>query len=160
MKLTRHNILVFLWFVLISYNAIYAQSNTKDTIIKPAIDTLSGSNMLDSKIDYKAKDSIVYLAPRKIAILYGEANVVYESMNITASAIEIDYVTNIITAYGMPDSSGKLAGTPVFKDGDQEMNAEKIMYNLKTRKGKIFNALTKQGEMFVLEMRSKKTATM
>ena len=98
MKLTRHNILVFLWFVLISYNAIYAQSNTKDTIIKPAIDTLSGSNMLDSKIDYKAKDSIVYLAPKKIAILYGEANVGYESMNITAIAIEIDYITNIITA--------------------------------------------------------------
>ncbi len=156
MNPARHIVLVFLWFVLISYNAIHAQSNTADTIRKIDVDTLADDGMLDSKIDYKAKDSIVYLAQRKVAILYGEANVVYESMNITASAIEIDYSTNIITAYGMPDSTGKLAGTPVFKDNDQEMKAEKIMYNLKTRKGKIFNALTKQGELLVFGNEIKK----
>lgn len=149
MNPVRHIVLVFVWFVLISYNAVQAQSNTADTIRKLDPDTLADTQTLDSKIDYKAKDSIVYLGPKKIAILYGEANVVYESMNITASAIEIDYTTNIITAYGMPDSTGKLAGTPVFKDSEQEMNAEKIMYNLKTRKGKIFKALTKQGELLV-----------
>lgn len=149
MKSVRHIVLVFLWIVLISYNAIRAQSNTADTIRQIAPDTLIDAETLDSKVDYKAKDSIVYLGQKKIAILYGEANVVYESMNITAAVIEIDYTTNIITAYGLPDSTGKLAGTPVFKDADQEMNAEKIMYNLKSQKGKIFNALTKQGELFV-----------
>lgn len=156
MKPVRHIVLVFLWFVLISYNGLYAQSNGRDTIVKTAVDTLVDGETLESKIDYKAKDSIVYLAQRKVAVLYGEANVVYESMNITAAAIEIDYSSNIITAYGMPDSTGKLAGTPVFKDSDQEMNAEKIMYNLKSRKGKIFNALTKQGELLVFGNEIKK----
>jgi hypothetical protein len=156
LKSVRHIVLVFLWFVLISYNGLYAQSNNKDTIVRTAVDTLVDNETLESKIDYKAKDSIVYLAQKKIAILYGEANVVYESMNITASAIEIDYSSNIITAYGMPDSTGKLAGTPVFKDDDQEMNAEKIMYNLRSKKGKIFNALTKQGELFVFGNQIKK----
>jgi hypothetical protein len=149
LKPTRPNILVFLWFVLISYNELYAQSNTRDTIVKAAVDTLVDEGTLESKIDYKAKDSIVYLARKKVAILYGEANVVYESMNVTAAAIEIDYSSNMITAYGMLDSAGKLVGTPQFKDAEQEMNAEKIMYNLKSKKGKIFNALTKQGELLV-----------
>jgi len=138
--------------MLISSEAIYAQATPLDTIKKVNTDTLTsddGGETLDSKVDYKADDSIVYLANKKIAILYGNANVIYEGMNVTAQVIEIDYSTNIITAYGLPDSTGKLAGTPVFKDGEQEMNAEKIMFNLKSKKGKIFNALTKQGELLV-----------
>lgn len=135
--------------MLISYGGLYAQTTPTDTIKKVNADTLVDSETLENKIEYKANDSIVYLANKKIALLYGEANVVYENMNVVASVIEIDYANNLITAYGLPDSTGKLAGTPVFKDGEQEMNAEKIMFNLKTKKGKIFNALTKQGELMV-----------
>lgn len=135
--------------MLISYRALYAQTIPADTLKNVNADTLVDSETLESEVEYKASDSIVYLADKKMALLYGDANVIYENMNVSAEVIEIDYSTNIITAYGMPDSTGKLAGTPVFKDGEQEMNAEKIMYNLKTKKGKIFNALTKQGELLV-----------
>ena len=135
--------------MLISYGVLYAQTVPADTIKKVNADTLVDSETLENKIEYKANDSIVYLANKKIALLYGDANVVYENMNVVASVIEIDYSNNLITAYGLPDSTGKLKGTPVFKDGEQEMNAEKIMFNLKTKKGKIFNALTKQGELMV-----------
>lgn len=135
--------------MLISYGGLYAQTLPADTLKKVNVDTLSNDETLESKVEYKANDSIVYLANKKIAILFGDANVIYENMNVTAEVIEIDYSTNIITAYGLPDSTGKLAGTPVFKDGEQEMNAEKIMFNLKSKKGKIFNALTKQGELLV-----------
>jgi len=135
--------------MLISYGGLYAQTAPADTIKKVNGDTLVDTETLEGKVEYKASDSIVYLADKKMALLYGDANVVYENMNVSAEVIEIDYSTNIITAYGLPDSTGKLAGTPVFKDGEQEMNAEKIMYNLKSKKGKIFNALTKQGELLV-----------
>ncbi len=145
----RHTFLFFLYAVLISYARVYGQTAPADTIKKVNADTLSESQTLEAKIEYKANDSIVYLSEKKIALLYGEANVLYESMNMTAEVIEIDYSTNLITAYGLKDTTGKLYGTPVFKDGEQEMNAEKIMFNLKTKKGKIYNALTKQGELLV-----------
>lgn len=149
MSQSHYRLLLFLWVMLISYGSLYAQTTATDTLKKVNADTLIDNETIESKIDYKADDSIVYLAPLKKAILYGNSNVVYENMNVVAEVIEIDYSTNIITAYGLPDSTGKLAGTPVFKDGEQEMNAEKIMFNLKTKKGKIFNALTKQGELLV-----------
>lgn len=149
MNQSFHRILFFLCLLLISYKRFNAQTSPVDTIKKVNVDTLSKDEMLESKVDYKANDSIVYLANKKIAMLFGDANVVYENMTVTAEVIEIDYSTNIVTAYGLPDSTGKLSGTPVFKDGEQEMNAEKIMFNLKSKKGKIFNALTKQGELLV-----------
>ncbi len=145
--------------MLISCPGEYAQNAPADTIKKVNADTISDSGTLESKVEYKAKDSILYLADRKVALLYGEANVLYESMNVTASVIEIDYANNLITAYGQPDSTGKLAGTPVFKDSEQEMKAEKIMFNLKTKKGKIFNALTKQGELLVYGNEIKKDSS-
>ncbi len=149
--------------MLISSTGLYAQKAQADTLKKVKADTLvdheTESDALESKIEYKANDSIVYLAKEKKAMLYGNANVVNGSMNIVAQVIEIDYSTNIITAYGLPDSTGKLAGTPVFKDGEQEMKAEKIMFNLKTKKGKIFKALTKQGELLVFGNEIKKDSS-
>lgn len=135
--------------MLISCHLLNAQTLPADTIKKVNADTLTDSGTLEGKIEYKANDSIVFLGDKKIGLLYGDANVIYENMNITARVIEIDYSKNLITAYGLPDSTGKLSGTPVFKDGEQEMKAEKIMFNLKTKKGKIFNALTNQGELLV-----------
>jgi len=120
-----------------------------DTLKNVKPDSIAQSSMLESKIEYKANDSIVFLGPERLLFLYGQANVLYENMNMTAEVIEIDYNNNLITAYGLPDSTGKLQGNPVFKDDGEEMSAERIMFNLKTKKGKIYNALTKQGELLV-----------
>lgn len=141
---------------------INAQSIPKDTLKKVSVDTLeteSGGESIEHKIIYGAEDSTVYLASRSKVFLYGKAHVEYESMNLKAEFIEIDYAKNIVTAFGKKDSLGKNFGTPVFKDGQQEMEADKIMYNLKTKKGKIFNALTKQGELLVIGNEIKKDST-
>jgi hypothetical protein len=142
-----------------SYNA---QTAPKDTLKKVTVDTIPApeeDSRLESRIRYQAEDSVVYIASGSKAFLYGKAHVEYESMDLTSEFIEIDYEKNLIIAYGKKDSLGKNVGTPVFKEGDQTMNAEKIMYNLKTRKGKIFNALTKQGELLVIGNEIKKDST-
>lgn len=129
-----------------------AQSSQYDTLKKVSSDTLvsaDGAETIEEQILYTAEDSVVALPQGGKAILYGKAKVNYGSMNIEADFIEIDYNLNLITAYGKKDSLGKNVGTPVFKDGSQTMEAEKIMYNLKSKKGKIFNAWTKQGELLV-----------
>ena len=89
--------------------------------------------LLNESIKYNAKDSIVFLNDSNKVILYGKANVVYGEMDITSNKIEIDLKKNTIGAFGKKDTSGKWVDNPIFKDGDQTMEAEKILYNLKTK---------------------------
>ncbi len=130
-----------------------------DTIKKLRVDTISEPETLDTKVIYNARDSSRYEADSNKFYLFGDAYVEYGTMNLKAEFIEIDYSKNLVTAYGYIDSTGKKAGTPVFKDGAQEFNAEKIMYNLKTKKGKIFNVLTKQGDLLVFGNQIKRDST-
>jgi hypothetical protein len=152
---------VFFFVLLISLiiNKLNAQVPQSDTLKKVSADTLNGDNnseSLEEKVDYSAEDSVVAIPSLGKALLYGKAKVNYGGIDIQAEFIEIDYTKSMILAYGKKDSVGKLFGTPVFKDGNETMEADKIMYNLKTRKGKIFNALTKQGELLVIGNEIKK----
>lgn len=152
----------FLLLLISSIPALYnAQTGGKDTLKKVSVDTLDAGNdeSLEDKITYTAQDSAVFIASSSNVFLYGKAVVEYGDMNLQSEFIEIDYEKNLVTAYGKKDSLGKNVGTPVFKDGAQEMNAEKIMYNLKSKKGKIFNALTKQGELLVVGKEIKKDSS-
>ena len=100
-----------------------------------SVDTLEEEQSLDKTVIYNARDSIRYEAKDNKVYLFGNAYVEYGDMNLRAEFIEIDYSKNLVTAYGTVDSLGKKVGTPIFKDNSQEFNAEKIMYNLKTKKG-------------------------
>lgn len=123
----------------------------KDTLRK-SIDTLAvggEEDAIGSVVDYTADDSIKIEAENKKAYLYGNATVHYEDFDLKAAYIEIDNKTNLITAVGMPDSAGNIKGSPQFKQGKEEMRCEKIIYNVKTKKGKIFGILTKQNDMFI-----------
>lgn len=160
-----HNKVVFFFVLLISLSIskLNAQISPADTLKKVSADTLSqvnpeddNSESLEEQVKYSAEDSVVALPQQGKALLYGKAKVDYGSTNIEAEFIEIDYNKNLIMAYGKTDSTGKLVGNPVFKDGSETMEADKIMYNLKTKKGKIFNALTRQGELLVIGSEIKK----
>ena len=162
MIVVTHNKVVFFFVLLISLsiNELYGQTLPNDTLKKVSVDTLSASDddseSLEEEVKYTAEDSIVALPDEGRALLYGKAHVNYGSMDIQAEFIEIDYNKNLLMAYGTKDSLGKPVGNPVFKDGSETMEADKIMYNLKTKKGKIYNALTKQGELLVIGSEIKK----
>ena len=132
---------------------------TDSTFKVVTVDTLEEDEPLDKKVIYNARDSIRYEAKGNKIYLFGDAYVEYGEMNLKAEFIEIDNSKNLVTAFGTTDSTGKKIGTPIFKDNSQEFNAEKIMYNLKTKKGKIFNVLTKQGDLLVFGNEIKKDST-
>lgn len=161
MTIPSHNKVVFFLLLLISLinNRLNAQAAQSDTLKKVSADTLSNENdsgSLEETIDYQAEDSIVSKVDEGKALLYGKARIVFGSVNIEAENIEIDYKKNTVLAYGSLDSTGKLFGTPIFKDASETIEAEKIMYNLGTKKGKIFNALTRQGELLIFGSEIKK----
>ncbi len=104
---------------------------------------------IETTILYSATDSINFSIDRKIVKLYGDAKVKYGAIQLDAELIVIDYEQSTITANGKPDSLGRLVGFPIFKDGNDEYETKSMVYNFKTKKAKISEVVTKQGEGFM-----------
>ena len=113
-------------------------------------------DILGSKVDYTSVDSTKYDIKSEKVFLWGEAKVTFEDISLEANYIEIDLKSNLVYAKGLPDSTGKLVGTPKFKDGASEYEAEQITYNFDTEKGKISNARTQEGDGYVIGEQVKK----
>jgi lipopolysaccharide assembly outer membrane protein LptD (OstA) len=107
-------------------------------------------NAIESTVKYSARDSIRFSVDLKEIYLYGEAKVNYEKIVLTADYIKIDQQNFIVYAKGRPDSSGKIIGKPVFKEGESEYKSNKMSYNFKTQKGKIKKVTTQEGEGYLL----------
>ncbi|MEO8759456.1 MAG: putative LPS assembly protein LptD [Bacteroidia bacterium] len=129
-----------------------------DTIRKK-VDTLAingDDDAIGSKVDYAADDSIKIEAENKKVFLYGNATVHYDDFDLKAAYIEIDNNTSQILAVGVPDSNGIPKGSPEFKQGKDQMKSEKVIYNFKTKRGKIYGILTKQNDFFIFGEQVKK----
>ncbi|GGK59393.1 putative LPS assembly protein LptD [Rufibacter glacialis] len=104
---------------------------------------------IETTINYKAKDSIRYDAVSQIMYLYGDAHIDYGEVALDAAFIQINWKTSIIDAEGMKDSAGVLQNKPLFKNGAETYQAERMSYNYKTKKGRVIGAVTTQGEGFI-----------
>ena len=130
-----------------------------DSVKNVKVDSLNSEENdepLEHQIIYNARDSIRYETLGQKIFLYGDAYVKYEEMELKAEFFEIDNQKNTITAFGTKDSLGKDVGNPVFNDGDKELVCRKMVYNLKTKKGKIYDIVTKEGDLILMGKEVKK----
>jgi lipopolysaccharide assembly outer membrane protein LptD (OstA) len=104
---------------------------------------------IETTINYNAKDSIRYDAINQIMYLYGDAHIDYGEISLDAALIQINWKTNILTADGILDSAGVLQKKPLFKNGAETYQAERIAYNYKSKKGRVIGAVTTQGEGYI-----------
>jgi lipopolysaccharide assembly outer membrane protein LptD (OstA) len=138
--------------LITAINQGYSQTGGKPDSIAVSTDTLqqtSGGSFLDDKVDYKAEDSTIADLNHKKAFLYNHAEVYYQDMTLKAGYIEIDFEKKLISARGIPDSSGKIVQRPVFEQGQDKFTAGEIIYNTDSRKGKIRDVLTQQGDGYI-----------
>lgn len=112
---------------------------------------------IETTIKYSARDSIRLDVVTQTAYLYGEAKINYGDITLEAEQIEINWATSTLTAIGVPDSTGKVKGVPLFKEKDDKYSADIIKYNFKTRKGIISGIVTQQGEGYVQGEKVKRT---
>ncbi|HTB31915.1 MAG TPA: putative LPS assembly protein LptD [Bacteroidia bacterium] len=103
---------------------------------------------IDAKVIYHARDSIRLDATTKKVFLYGDASVKYQDLELKAAYIDISMDSNIANSHGAQDS-GKTVGKPEFHQGADVFYADIIRYNFKSKKGRINNIHTKEGEGFV-----------
>ena len=106
-------------------------------------------NAITDVIKYTALDSIAIEPNTKHAYIYKKGTIDYQDLKLNADDISVDLDKQILYAQGVPDSAGKIKGRPIFKQGDTEYNANKIVYNINTHKGIINGVITQEGEGFL-----------
>jgi hypothetical protein len=104
---------------------------------------------IETTINYSAKDSIRASMDGKMIWLYGEARIKYGSIELEAEEIIIDYANNTIAAQGLRDSLGNRIGYPIFKNGQETYETKGITYNFKSRRARIKEVVTQQGEGYL-----------
>ena len=112
---------------------------------------------IETTVHYVAKDSIQFDVTRKEAKLYNKADVNFGQMDLKAALITIDYAAHVMTAEGRRDTvKHKVVDKPVFKDGAGQYAAGRIAYNFQSKRGKITETVTQQGEGYVSAQSIKK----
>ncbi len=126
-----------------------ASEATSDSAVKIS------ENGLDAKVEIGAKDTMIFNNAENKMHLYGDAFVKYQGMELKAGYIVVDLDSNIAVAQTHIDSIGKVAGKPVFTDGSQNFEANKMRYNFKSQKGLVFGVTTTQSNLFLSGTRTK-----
>ena len=104
---------------------------------------------IDIAIEYGSRDSMIMDNVNRLVHLHGEAYVNYGERSLKAGYILLDLNTNLALAKGVRDSLDELIETPVFTDNQQEIEAVKMRYNFKTRKGLVYDVTTVEGDLHV-----------
>ncbi|MEY2828723.1 MAG: hypothetical protein RIQ33_581 [Bacteroidota bacterium] len=104
----------------------------------------------DSIIHYSSKDSLIFSAPNNSVILYNESKIKYKDLDLESYQIQINWDEHLLRAQGKKDSiHNKTIGAPIFKESDKTYNAQRIIYNYESQKGKIFDLVTTESEGFI-----------
>ena len=126
-----------------------------DTISSDSVNKKKNKDALDAPVKYVANDSMVWSRGGN-AFLYGSGKVNYDKIELTADIISMNMDSSVVHASGRADSTGVVQGQPVFVDGGTPYETNRISYNFKSKKGKINNVYTQQGDGFMTGRDAKK----
>lgn len=113
---------------------------------------------IEAPVYYECTDSMVWSRGGN-AYLYGNGNVKYDKIELSASIISMNMDSSVVHATGRMDSTGVTTGLPIFMDGGTPYESDRMTYNFKTRKGFINNVYTQQGDGFLMGGKAKKDSS-
>lgn len=147
-------------YIVVNGDTVYLGVGGQTKVDTVKVDTTKQSkSALDAPVDFVAKDSLVFDYAENRVNFYGQANVKYQNLDLTADYITMSVDSSIVHALGRKDSLGNMVTPPVFKQGDDEYEPDDIAYNFKTRKAFIHNVFTQQGEGFMVSNESKRDSS-
>lgn len=112
---------------------------------------------IDSPVTYSSTDSLIYDAETGYAHLFGDAKVLYQNMDLAAARITMHMDSSLVHASGARDTAEVLTGIPIFKQGKDQYESDRISLNFKTKRGFIHNVSTTEGNGFLVSGQSKRT---
>jgi len=114
-------------------------------------------NQIDADVVYSAQDSVVFLGNGTV-FLHGKSDIKYREIGLKADFVRIKMDSSLVYAKGKTDSIGTKIDEPVFTESKTDYNTKEITYNLRTKKAYIRQAVTKQGEGYIISDKTKKTS--
>jgi len=109
-----------------------------DSVKESQINQLYFNENIEFQADKIALDSL----KRSTLYLYKNVKVKFQDIKLLADYVELNKDSFLIYATGKADSTGSITGKPILTIGEDEVNAEGIRYNLKTRKGVTYGITT------------------
>ena len=136
----------------------YAQ--TSDLILEEVkIDSINKpfkkKPLLLAEVKYTAKDCVRIDRQNNKLILFNEAELYYQDIELRAGIIILDYKTNEVNA-GRIEIDSTLVQYPFFKQGGNEVNPDSIRFNFDTQKALIWNSKSGQNGMDIFAALTKK----
>jgi lipopolysaccharide assembly outer membrane protein LptD (OstA) len=111
---------------------------------------------LDGKVKYKAKQFTKIDQKKKNILLYDNAELYYQDVELKSGVILLDYEKDEVYAGRIKDSTGKYTQYPNFKQGANVVEPDSIRFNFKTKKAIIWNSRSDQGEFKIKAALTKK----
>ena len=147
-------------FIIVGEDTVYLGRGGHTGLDTLAIDSSKQSkSSLDSPVDFKANDSLVFDYRENRVNFYGKANVKYQNLELESDLISYSVDSSLVHALGTKDSLGNVVVPPLFKQGQDTYEPDKIAYNFKTRKAFIHNVFTQQGEGYMTSDESKRDSS-
>jgi hypothetical protein len=115
------------------------------------VDTTISKNAITDPVAYNAEDSTInLLGEEKRVLLYGNAKVTFQDMEITGDYINFNLDTKIAFARGTYDTATQTTkGRPVFKQGSETFEMDSMYFNFDTKKAKIYAVITQQSDGYL-----------
>jgi hypothetical protein len=106
---------------------------------------------LDSELKFSDDDSTITDNVHKILYLYGKARVKYQDVEMDADFIRVDQKNHLIFASGSIDPvTHRYIGRPITKQGkDKPVESDSLLFDYKTKKGKVYNPASEQDGNFI-----------
>jgi lipopolysaccharide assembly outer membrane protein LptD (OstA) len=106
---------------------------------------LKRKSSLEHEVNYQSDDSMKVDLRNQMVYLYGNAITTYGDIELKANYIEISLKSSELSAKGLPDSTGKIVGEPVFTQGSQTFESSEMRYNFKSKRGLSKEVKTQEG---------------
>ena len=147
---TYRNFIVFFFFLMMFF--IPARSQNK----ADSVDYQNNKSAIEAQIDRTCNDSTIQDFKHNKIFYYGGAVITYDDIEIQADYVEFDFEKHTVYAKGMPDSTGKIVGKPVFTQDGQKYLSDEMSFNFDTKKGVITKVFTEDNQNYLHGDRIKK----
>ena len=149
-----HTACFFLYIGILSYGQEKREIDSQEKILDSLNKNVKKPILLD-KVKYTAKDCVYINRKDNKLILYNEAELYYQDIELRAGIIILDYKTNEVNA-GRIEIDSTLVQFPYFKQANNEVNPDSIRFNFDTQKALIWNSKSGQNGMDVYAAITKK----
>ena len=147
--------------IFLGIGQIYAQNTTSPTLSQEVLLDSIGKiptekkPLLLAKVKYTAQDCVQINRKENKLILYNQAELYYQDIELRAGIIILDYQTTEVNA-GRIEIDSTLVQYPFFKQAGNEVNPDSIRFNFDTQKALIWNSKSGQNGMDIFAALTKK----